>query len=86
MKDYPFEVQGLCEFEGCSIACYMTKGHHDKQKFADEVKAQYGVSIDINCVRHSYGKNTPVSGHEGTILVELKKPCKGSYSMTYIDV
>jgi hypothetical protein len=64
----------------------MTKGHHDKQRFSDEVKEQCSADINIDCVHHSYGKTTPVPGYCGTILIEIKEPCKGSYPMTYIDV
>jgi hypothetical protein len=85
LKHYPFEVKALSEFEGCEIACYMTKGHYDKQKFVDEVKEQYGVDINIEWVHHSYGKHVPVSGHKGCVLVELKEPVRGSYPMTYVD-
>jgi hypothetical protein len=86
MKEYPFELYGLCEFEGCNIACYMTKGHHDKQLFVSAVKEQYGADINIEWVHHSYGKHVPVKGSHGCVIAELKEPTRGSYPMTYIDV
>ena len=87
MKEYPFEVYALCEFEGHVTACYMTKGHHDKRKFVEEVNAQYGTDININWVHHSYGKYIPVSGMSGvSLLHEFKKPVRGSFPMTYVNV
>ncbi len=87
MKEYPFEVRALDEFEGCFIVCYMTKGHHDKQRFVDEVKAQFGQDINIGFVHHSFGKLVPVRGMKGTtILQERKEQIRGSFPMTYIDV
>ena len=86
MKKYPFELNALCEFEGCNTACYMTKGHHDKEKFVKEIKYQYGDDVNIEWANHSYGKHVPVAGQKTCVLVEFKKQVRGSYPMTYVDV
>ena len=87
VKGYPFNVYSLCEFEGCMTVGYYTKGHHDKQRFVDEIRAQYGEEVNIDWVRHSYGKCIPVTGIKGSsCLHEFKKPVRGSFPMTYVDV
>lgn len=86
MKDYPLEVMVLPEFECYNIACYMTKGHHDKQEFVKEVKTQYDADINIDWVHHSWGKPIPVVVSNQCVLHRFKKKAKDSYPMTYIDI
>lgn len=86
MKEYPFEIQALCEFEGTGTACYMTKGHHDINTFVEEVKKGYGESIRSDWVKHCYGKHVPIKGSKLTFLYNFKEPVRGSFPMTYIDV
>lgn len=87
MKDYPFKIGFLMEFEGNQITSYLTKGHHDKQKFVDGVKTEQDADVNIEWVHHSYGKWIPIAGEKRvTLLHEFDHPVKGSFPMTYIEV
>lgn len=86
MKDYPFKIGFLMEFEGNEITSYLTKGHHDKRMFVYEIRAQYGIDANIKWVHHSWGKWVPVAGEKRvTLLHEFDHPVRGSFPMTYID-
>ena len=86
VKEYPFEVYAMCEFEGCRTVSYMTKGHHDKKKFIDEIKEQYKADVDISKVQHSWGKVIPFCGDSQCVLHTFNKPVRGSFPMTYVNV
>ena len=64
----------------------MTKGHHDKKKFIDEIKEQYKADVDISKVQHSWGKVIPFCGDSQCVLHTFNKPVRGSFPMTYVNV
>lgn len=76
MKDYPLEVMALPEFECYNIACYMTKGHHDKQEFVKEVKTQYDADINIDWVHHSWESLFLLLAQINVYFIDLRKKQK----------
>lgn len=85
-KEYEFRVHELTEFEGYEVMAYYTKGHHDKEKFANFIKDNYKQDINLEFVHHAYGMFVPYAGEKITLLTEFKEPTKRCFPMTYVDV
>lgn len=59
MKNYPLEIEAYNENYG-----YWSKGHHDKQAFADAVEQEWEVEIFPAAVAHVWVRRRPALPHE----------------------
>lgn len=78
MKEYPLEV-----VKGESI--YISKGHHDKQKFAEAVEAldEVDIHIDPGKVEHAYYRYVPYRWWPGEGGYEYTtRPGPGAFPVT----
>lgn len=58
-KRYELKIDEVYEFEGYDLFCYMSKGHHDAEEFADVLKGIFDMEAEPKDVSHSYWRNLP---------------------------
>lgn len=85
MSKYPLIIEKVVEFEGYGVVAYYTKGHHDKGEFLGAVEGDYEYIGNIDNVRYTNIKLSP--SPTGAMLINYrKKPCKGSFPATVIEI
>jgi hypothetical protein len=78
------EVHTILEFEsGHNPLWYITKGHVDKNKFADAVNLEYETNFTADDVEHIYMRQVPYGGKKSLIISQSGR---GAYKATIIDL
>jgi hypothetical protein len=83
--EYKLEVEGMDDLG------YFSKGHHDKQVFADEVNGQYQgpwcQQADPDDVRHVWWRNKPLHSNRFDVeYVQADGPGRGAFPVTVIYI
>ena len=72
MKNYPLEIESYAEGNG-----YWSKGHHDKQEFAERLKQEQGLEINPAAVTHEWYRKRPALPHEEEYAWYMESANKG---------
>jgi hypothetical protein len=88
-KIYLLEVIELCEVgEGMEPVCIFSKGHHDPQKFVEEVKREFDREISLTEVMQRYGRWEMLNTGEEKVqvLADHSEPGRGIFPVTIVDL
>lgn len=82
MKNYPLEIETYSD-----PGAYWSKGHHDRQEFAERVKKEYGEDIDPRLVNYAWYRKRPALPHEkeyAWYMDVAQKGTQGAFPVTEV--
>lgn len=80
-------IESVTEFEGGpGILSYRIRGHVDKDTFRQALLLEFGISAELEGVKHLHYRNVP-AGRDmpGVVVYWPSKPGRGAYPVTEVD-
>lgn len=87
MKDYPLEVMEMHDIDSGGRCAFYSKGHHDADKFAAEVKREFEIEIDLDRIQARYMRWEMYTGPDGPCQIgaDHLAPGRGIFPITIVN-